>query len=323
MVEFSVTILGCGSAKPTLRHHTSSQIVCRLGKLYMVDCGEGTQRQFQKYKFHNSQMENIFISHAHGDHCLGLIGLLSSMSLDRRHNELNIYIPADFEQLLKTQIDYFVPHAGFSIRIHPIDCKMPTRILSDRHFEVTAFPLNHRVPCYGFLFREQPGNRHIKPECIQQYNIPRQTIDSIREGSDFTTSDGRLIPNEELTTPPSPTRSYAYLSDTRPMTIYSELLQGVDLLYHDATYCEGDENLAWKYDHSTASEAAEFAKICGVGKLLLGHFSSRSDSEDWLLNRAVKHFPHTIVADEGLTVEMIDKTDEGTLFIEWRRKMRM
>ena len=319
MTPFEITILGCGSAKPTLRHHTSSQIVSRLGKLYMIDCGEGTQRQFRKYKFHDSQMRNIFISHAHGDHCLGLIGLLSSMSLDNRYYSINIYIPADFEQILKAQIDFFVHHANFEILLHPVNCQEPTLIHSDEHFEVTALPLEHRVPCYGFLFREKQGNRHIKPECIKQYDIPRKEIQGIREGRNFTTADGRVIPNEELTTPPDPVRRYVYLSDTRPMMRYVELLQGVDLIYHDATYCEGDEGLACQYTHSTASEAAEFAKKCNAGKLMLGHFSSRYGDDAWTLKRAAKHFPRIMLADEGLTVEIADKTENGPLIIEWRK----
>lgn len=318
MVDLHLTILGCGSAKPTLRHHTSSQIVSRLGKLYMIDCGEGTQRQFHKFGFHEGQLENIFISHAHGDHCLGLIGLLSSMSLNSRHTGINIYIPADFEQMLKAQIDFFMPHAEYDIHIRPIDCQEPTLIHTDEHFEVTAFPLHHRVPCYGFLFRERQGKRHIKPETIREYNIPYPEIEFIQGGHDFTTADGKVIPNEVLTTPPALTRSYAYLSDTQPMMKYVELLQGVDLLYHDATYCEGDEQLAFQYDHSTASQAAEFAQKCNAGKLILGHFSSRYTSEEWLLENAIRHFPHTILADEGLNVKIVDKTEEGSTFLEWR-----
>ena len=304
MVELTVTILGCGSAKPTLRHHTSSQILSHSGKLYMIDCGEGTQTQFLRYGFHPGQLEHIFISHAHGDHCLGLVGLLSSLSLDKRTTDINLHVPADFVDILKAQIDFFVTHADFEIRILPIDCKEPTVIHSDPHFDVTAIPLEHRVPCYGFLFREKQGSRHIIPECIKQYAIPCTEIERIRGGGDFTTADGRVVPNEVLTTPPDPARSYAYLSDTRPVMQYAELLQGVDLLYHDATYCEGDEELARKYDHSTAAQAAEFAKACGAGKLLLGHFSSRYKTEDCFRECATRYFPDVILADEGVTVKI-------------------
>ena len=275
--------------------------------------------QLMKYGFHPGQLENIFISHAHGDHCLGLVGLLSSLSLDKRTTNINLHVPADFVDILKAQIDFFVTHAEFGIHIHPIDCQEPTLIFSDQHFDVTAFPLEHRVPCYGFLFCEKQGSRHIIPECIQKYVIPRLEIDRIRGGGDFTTADGQMIPNEELTTPPDPIRSYAYLSDTQPVMLYADLLQGVDLLYHDATYCEGDEELAYRYNHSTASQAAEFAKACGAGKLLLGHYSSRYGGEDWLLERAIKHFPRIALADEGLTVKIVDKTEEGPVFIEWRQ----
>ena len=304
MVELTVTILGCGSAKPTLRHHTSSQILSHSGKLYMIDCGEGTQTQFLRYGFHPGQLEHIFISHAHGDHCLGLVGLLSSLSLDKRTTDINLHVPSDFVDILKAQIDFFVTHADFEIRILPIDCKEPTVIHSDSHFDVTAIPLEHRVPCYGFLFREKQGSRHIIPECIRQYAIPRMEIERIRGGGDFTTADGQVIPNEVLTIPPDPARSYAYLSDTRPVMQYADLLRGVDLLYHDATYCEGDEDLARKYDHSTAAQAAEFAKACGAGKLLLGHFSSRYKTEDCFRECATRHFPDVILADEGVVVKI-------------------
>ena len=312
MVELTVTILGCGSAKPSLRHHTSSQIVSRFGKLYMIDCGEGAQTQFMRYGFHPGQLENIFISHSHGDHCLGLVGLLSSLSLDKRTTDINLHVPADFVDILKAQIDFFVTHAEFGIHIHPIDCQEPTLIFSDQHFDVTAFPLEHRVPCYGFLFREREGGRHIIPECIGEYGIPRPEIERIRGGADFTTADGRVIPNEELTTPPDPVRSYAYLSDTRPVPQYAELLRGVDLLYHDATYCEGDEELAAKYDHSTASQAAEFAQACVASQLLLGHFSTRYKTEERFLECATRYFPNIILADEGLTVKIAGDRQEAT-----------
>ena len=316
MLEFCM--LGTGGTLPIPDRALSSVYLRVTGRGLLIDCGEGTQRQFHKFGFHEGQLGNIFISHAHGDHCLGLIGLLSSMSLNSRYRSLNIYIPADFEQMLRAQIDFFMPHAEYDIRIYPIDCQEPTLIHSDTHFEVTAFPLHHRVPCYGFLFRERQGKRHIKPEAIQTYNIPYPEIEFIQGGRDFTTIEGKVIPNEELTTPPALTRSYAYLSDTQPMKEHVELLQGVDLLYHDATYCEGDEQLAFQYDHSTASQAAEFAQKCNAGKLILGHFSSRYDSEERLLEHAVKHFPHTILADEGLNVKIVDKTANGAVFIEWR-----
>lgn len=304
MLPFEVTILGCGSAKPTLRHHTTAQVVKYQGSLYMIDCGEGSQVQLMRYGVHSGSLGHIFISHAHGDHCLGLPGLLSSMSLNSRKDDINIYVPADFVQMLQSQIDFFVTHPDFAIHIHPIDCSEPTLIFADQNFRVTAFPLEHRVPCYGFLFQEQAKTRHIKPESIQQYGIPYNGIAQIQAGEDFAAADGRIIPNEELTTPAVPPRSYAYLSDTLAVPQYADMLQGVDLIYHDATYDEGDELLATQYYHATSRQAAEFAQACQAGKLLLGHFSSRYNSETALLEHAVKVFPETLLADEGLTVKI-------------------
>ena len=302
MTPFEITILGCGSAKPTLRHHTTSQVVSIKGIPYMIDCGEGTQVQLIRYKIHTGKLEHIFISHSHGDHCLGLVGLLSSLALDNRCNDVNLHVPADLEPILQAQIDFFVQNRNFNICIHPISCQQPTVIFEDNLVKVTAFPLDHRVPCYGFLFQEQLGDRHIKRECIQQYGIPYDAIPSIQRGLDFTTSDERVIPNDELTTPPDPTRSYAYLSDTLVLPQYAEFLQNVDLLYHDATYCAGDEALARQYFHATSLQAAEFAKACHAGKLLLGHFSSRYKDENCLLERTTEVFPNTLLADEGVTV---------------------
>lgn len=305
MVELNVTVLGCGSAKPSLRHHTSSQVVSRAGSLYMIDCGEGTQTQLQRYGLHPGKLEHIFISHGHGDHCLGLPGLLSTLSLLSRSKGVHLHVPADFAPLLQAQIDFFVPNAEYEILLHPIECAEPAVIFSDRNFEVTAFPLEHRVPCYGFLFREQPGDRHIKAESIQRHGIPYSEIPSIKQGKDFTADDGRRIPNRELTTPPDPSRSFAYLSDTRPVPQYAALLKNVDLLYHDTTYLEGFEELARNYFHSTTREAAEFATKCQAKALLLGHFSTRHEKQEHLLlENARQYFPNPILADEGLSVKI-------------------
>ena len=305
MTEFNVAILGCGSAKPSLRHNTSSQMISYKDACYMLDCGEGTQVQLMKYKLHTGKLEHIFISHSHGDHCLGLIGLLSSLSLNNRYSDIHLHIPADLEPILRRQIEFFVNHADFDIHIHPISCVKPTLIFEDEHFKVNAFPLDHRVPCYGFLFQEREQVRHIRPECIRQYHIPHDRIDSIKQGADFLTSDGHWIPNAELTLPPSPARRYAYFTDTRPMTPYADQLHDINLLYHDATY--GDEkDLAVKYFHSTAIEAAEFAKQCCARKLILGHYSTRYDKmEEHLLECAVEVFPETMLADEGLKVSVV------------------
>ena len=305
MTDFSVTILGCGSAKPTLRHFGSSQIVDYGGRLFMVDCAEATQLQFMRYRFRDSRLGHIFISHSHGDHCLGLVGLLSSQSLWGRRNDINIYAPFELEDILMTQINFFVKNAGFNICFHPIEDAMGRPLYEDEEIEVTAFPLIHRVPCFGFLFREKPRERHIKRESIERYGIGNaDDIKSIKRGLDYITPDGTVIPNQELTTPPNPPRSYAYSSDTLPNAANASLLDGVDLLYHDATYAEAEAALAEAMCHSTARQAAEFAVMCKAKKLMLGHYSSRYKTEDRLLEEAVKVFPNTVLADEGLRIEL-------------------
>ena len=310
MAKFSVTILGCGSAKPTLRHQTSSQIINHSGSLYLVDCGEGTQNQLMRFKIRQKPLENIFISHAHSDHCLGLVGLLSSMALNERRKSLRVFCPSDLEAILKANLAFFLPRVGFDILIHPIDSDSPTLIYSDKLLEVTAFPLIHRVPCYGFLFKER-SVAHIRPECIRQYGIPFSAIEGIRCGDDFLTTDGRRIPNSELVSTVSPVRSYAYLTDTRPMPAYTELLRGADLIYHDATYAAEDAALAQQYTHSTAAEAAVFAGRCHAKQLLLGHYSSRYEDETVLLAQAREIFPDTLLSDEGLTVDIGTEAVEG------------
>lgn len=305
MVDFNVTVLGCGSAKPSLHHHTTSQMLNHAGTLYMIDCGEGTQIQILRYGLHTAQLNNIFITHAHGDHCLGLVGLISSLSLNGRTQVMNIYVPYNFVSILRSQLDFFVPHAQFEVKIHSIECNVPDVIFSDEKIEITAFPLNHRVPCYGFLFREVSGDRHIRPEVIEQYGIPYDRIGDIKRGSDFVTQEGRIIPNAKMTLPPTQIRSYAFVSDTRPMMEYAELLHGVDLLYHEATYVCNESSLAIANQHSTAEEAAEFALKSNAGRLLLGHFSSRYErNEQIVLDEAVAIFKNTELAEEGKVFEI-------------------
>lgn len=305
MTDFSVTILGCGSAKPTLRHFGSSQIVDYGGKLFMVDCAEGTQLQFRRYQFHDSRLGHIFISHSHGDHCLGLVGLLSSQALSGRHNDINIYAPFELKDILMTQIDFFVKNSGFNVYYHPIENTMGGRLYEDEEIEVTVFPLLHRVPCFGFLFKEKPRERHIKREFIEHYGIGNvDDIKHIKRGGDYITPDGIVIPNQELTTPPNLPRSYAYSCDTLPNAANAQILNGVDLLYHDATYADAEASLAEAMCHSTARQAAEFAVTCNAKILMLGHYSSRYKTEDRLLEEAVKVFPNTILANEGIRIEL-------------------
>ena len=304
MDDFDVTILGCSSAMPTKKHFASSQIVRKKGSLYMVDCAEGTQIQFFRMDFHPSRLNHIFISHTHGDHCLGLIGLLSTLSLSHRTADINIYAPEEFESMLFSQIEYFIPHVSFKVVFHALDSDEGKTIMDDGNIYVNAFPLEHRVPCYGFLFCEKEKGNKINKNSIERYNIPIEAMAGIKAGKDFVCSDGKVIPNSELTIPALPPRKYAYCSDTKPALRLTETLQGVNLLYHDSTYIDADSELATDTGHSTACQAASFAKQCGAKKLILGHFSSRYKDESIILDEALKVFPDSVLANEGLCVSL-------------------
>ena len=304
MIPFNVTILGCGSATPTARHYCSSQVVNYGDQLYMVDCAEGTQFQFRRNKFRDSRLDHAFITHTHGDHCLGLVGLLSTFSLMGRTRDFHVFAPEEFGGILSAQVDFFIPNATFNVVFHPVTGDGCSIIFEDNQLIVRAFPLDHRIPCYGFLFTENNAERHIRPECIRQYAIPHEAIPGIKRGEDFTTLDGRLIPNTELTTPPDPPRSFAYCSDTKFMETAPEALQGVSLLYHEATYAEAEAALAETMYHSTARQAACFATRCHAKRLLIGHFSARYDDESLLLREAQTVFPETVLAKENLVVEV-------------------
>ena len=304
MINFSVTILGCGSAKPTLRHYPSSQIVDYNGNLFMVDCAEAAQLQFRRYHFRDARLSHIFITPSHGDHCLGLAGLLSSYSLSGRTDDIHIYAPLELEDILNHQIEFFVKGAQFNIVFHPIDDCVGSVIYEDEAITVTPFPLLHKIPCFGFLFREKTAERHFKSECIERYGISVEAIRDIKKGMDYTTADGTVIPNSELTTDPEPPRSYAYCCDTLPNNANATLLHGVDLIYHDSTYADAETLLAGNNYHSTARQAAEFAKLCDAKKLILGHYSSRYETEDKLLEEAKEVFENTVLANEGVKVEV-------------------
>ncbi len=299
MTPFKVHILGCGSALPTLRHNPSSQVVEINNKCFMVDCGEGTQLALRHTRINFNRITAVFISHLHGDHCLGLIGMISSFGLLGRTVPLEIYAPKELGSILLPEMNFFTRDLSFAVRLHEIDTPQTAAIYSDRSIEIDAIPLEHRMPTYGFLFREKQGRRHIVRQMTDFYNIPVCRLNSIRDGMDWIDGEGNVIPNERLTSPPTPARSYAYCSDTRYMPSLSRELRGVNLLYHEATY--GNDNLdrAEMYSHSTAEQAAQVARAAGVGQLLLGHYSQRYEDESVLLREAQAVFPNTLLSNEG------------------------
>ena len=304
MEPFRVHILGCGSAKPSLRHYASSQVVEIRGKMMMIDCGEGTQIQLCRSHLRFTKLSCVFLSHLHGDHCLGLIGMISSFGLLGRTAPMHVYAPAHYEALLKLQLDMFCSMLDFEVVFHPVDTTKHQVIYEDRSMTVSSLPLNHRVPCCGFLFKEKETLPHIRRDMLDFYGIPYSQINNIKKGQGWTTEDGRLIPNDKLVSPPDPVRAYAYCSDTAYIPTLQEHITGVNLLYHESTYSVENENNAKKYAHSTAQDAATVACEAGVGQLMLGHFSAKYPDENVLLDEAKRLFPNTILANEGLVVNV-------------------
>lgn len=300
MNNFNIYILGCGSALPTIQHNPSAQIVEIHNKLFLIDCGEGTQLQLRKSKLGFNKLERIFISHLHGDHCFGLIGLISTMALLGRTKDLIIHAIADLETILRPQLEYFCHDNPFRIIIEAFDSEKSVIIYEDRLVSVTTIPLNHRVPCAGFLFKEKEKEKHLLSEMIKFYDIPIKELSKIKKGADFTTEDGQIIPNERLTKPPTPPRSYAYCSDTAYDETIIPIIEGVNLLYHESTFSSADTARAKMTGHSTSLQAAQIAKAAKVKKLILGHFSSRYKNNDILLEEAKSIFQEAILANENL-----------------------
>jgi len=301
---FRVHILGCGSALPTLRHFASSQVVEMRGKQFMIDCGEGTQIQLRRSRIRFTKLSHVFISHLHGDHCFGLIGMISSFGMLGRTATLHIHAPEELETMLKAQMDMFCNGLEYDVEFHPLDTTRQAVIYEDRSLTVETIPLEHRVPCCGFLFREKPSLPHIRRDMIDFYQIPISQINNIKSGADWIDGEGNIVPNCQLVTPADPPRSYAYCSDTRYMPRLCEVVRGVDLLYHESTYAEGNVGRARLYYHSTAAQAASVARDAQVGRLLLGHYSARYEKEEVLLDEARQIFPESYLTTENQVFEV-------------------
>ena len=304
MEKFELTILGCGSAKPTMKHFPSSQVLNVRDKMFMIDCGEGSQLQYCKSRLPFNRLNHIFISHLHGDHWFGLPGLISTFNLQGRTAELHVHSPQGLQQMMQPIMDYCNYDMTYQVYFHEFSTDEPAVIFEDRTLTVSTIPLTHRVPTCGFLFKEKEGLRHILRDMIDAYHIPLAYINNIKAGADFVLPDGEVIPNERLTTPPSLVHSYAYCSDTMYRPEIVELVRGVDLLYHEATYAAEDEVKAQKHFHSTTLQAAQIAKDAQVKHLLIGHFSARYTDEDKLLSEAKSVFTNTLLANEGCVFEV-------------------
>ena len=304
MEPFKVHILGCGSALPTLQHNASSQIVELREKLFMIDCGEGTQIQLRRLRIHFSKIISVFISHLHGDHCFGLPGMISTFGMTGRTAPLHIYAPAAFEPILDQTLSFFCQGLEFKVVFHAVDTTQNKVVYEDRSLTVETIPLQHRIDCCGYLFREKPILPHIRRDMIDFYKIPISQINNIKAGANWVTAEGEVIANSRLTTPAEPARSYAYCSDTRYIKTLHELVKGVSTLYHESTYSTEDAERARLYWHSTSQDAAKVARDASVGKLLLGHFSARYNNESQLLEEAKEIFPNSYLTREGATFDI-------------------
>jgi len=304
MLPFTVTILGCSSALPTSTRFPTSQIVNLNEKLYLIDCGEGTQIQLRKFGVKIGKINHIFISHLHGDHIFGLPGLISSMALGGKKGELHIYSHSELKIMMDNLMKFMNEFADFKVVYHPLNFRAKSLIYEDSRLTIESFPLKHRIPCCGFLFREKQHELHLQGDKLESLNIPLKERVAIKYGANYRTPSGVLIPNCELTCPADPIRSYAFCTDTLYRKQIIPIISQVDLLYHEATFADDLSDLALKTYHSTAKQAAKLAVEAGVKKLIIGHFSSRYKSVKPLVDEAKVVFPNTFPANDGDRFEL-------------------
>ncbi len=303
-MPMKLTVLGSSSALPTSERYPSAHALNAHERIFLIDCGEGTQMQLRKSRIRFGKINHIFISHLHGDHVFGLYGLLSTFSLMGRSNAVNLYAPENYHQMLLSHLNDFDIHLNFEIDFHPLKGNDPVKILDDKYISVTSFPLKHRIPAFGFLFREKPHDRNIIKEFIDKYEIPPVRIRAIKKGEDFITKSGSVIKNEDLTIPGTEPLSYAYCSDTKYFRRLVSFVKNVDLLYHEATFDMSLNSLAKTTGHSTTADAAKIASQAEAGTLLLGHFSARYKDISALVDEARSIFPRTLPAIDGQTYEV-------------------
>jgi len=314
-----LTILGNSSGGPFHGRHYTAQLLQSENHAFLIDCGEGTQMQLFEYKIRHDHIQQIFISHLHGDHAFGLIGLLTNWGLKKRTEKLQLFSPPGLKEWIETTIRLFGVRLSYELEFVEVDATVSAKIFENNQVEVWTIPLLHRTACSGWLFREKEKPRNIKKEKITEYNIHFSLIPGIKAGADLLLSPDGLhqlatgeshavelarISNQELTIPPSPARSYAFCSDTAPSEVVADVVKGVDLLYHEATFTREHEAEALISFHSTAAQAASIALRAGAKRLLLGHFSGRYADEKMHLKEAAAIFEETYIAMEGLRWEI-------------------
>lgn len=308
-MNFSLTILGSSSAVPTSRRFPTAHLLNVNERFFLIDCGEGTQIQFRNFRLGFGKLNQIFISHMHGDHVFGLFGLLSTLQLLGRKNELQIFGPAALGNYLEYFRKNFSLQDGYVIRFTAVGTRGFKMIFEDEWVEVFSIPLKHRTETTGFLFREKPAELNFRKDAMDIYKPSVEDIQKIKKGKDLVLFNGQIIPNKELTLPPWKRRSYAYCSDTAFSPGIAGYIKGVDLLYHEATFEDKDADLAGQTLHSTASQAAQIAKKAGAGKLLIGHFSNRYKSTEILEKQARAIFENSFAVEDG-DIYMIERERE-------------
>jgi ribonuclease Z len=299
-----VTILGSNSASPAHDRHPSSQILDVENDYYMIDCGEGTQFQLNKYQVSRSRIRAIFISHLHGDHYLGLLGLLTTMSMSNREEPLTVVGPNGLKEIIELQCMYSKTILRFDITYIVFEANVSSLIYEDNKVKVTTIPLMHKVDTSGYLFQEQPKKRNIIKDKIVEFQIPIEKISGIKNGDDLMLDNGQVIANHELTTAPQKPKSFAYCSDTMYHEPIIPIVEGVDMLYHEATFLEKEIERAEFTKHSTTKDAATIAQKAKVHKLMIGHYSSRYPDLSLLLSETKHYFDNTLLAVEGETYEV-------------------
>lgn len=299
-----LTIIGCYSATPRISAHTTSQVLESRGHTFLIDCGEGTQMELRKHKVKFNQIKHIFISHLHGDHCFGLIGLISTFRLLNREVELHIYGPKGIKELIMLQMKLSKSWIDFNLIFHELKSIESELIFEDDKIEVHTIPLDHRVYTNGFLFKEKPFDRKLLVDKAEAKQIDVAYYRKLKQGADVLNSHGELISNADVTTEGIPSKSYAFCSDTAYCEAIIPIIKNVDVLYHEATFLDAHANLCAKTKHSTAKQAAEIAKKSTVGKLILGHYSSRYNNLEDFKTEAQTVFSCVELAEDGKTFQI-------------------
>lgn len=295
----AVTILGNNSALPAFDRHPTAQVVTMDEHMFLIDCGEGTQMQMAKYRIRRSRINHIFISHLHGDHYFGLIGLITSMGLLGRDHDMHLYAPAPLKEIIDLQLKVADTVLPYKLHFHPL--KEDGIIANEDKFKVRCFRVQHRIPCWGFVFEQVKAARRVHPQKAIEHGVPSSFFDKLKLGEDYINKQGLLIKNDWVTLPSPPPKTYAYGADTVYNEALAEKVKGVSLLYHETTYLKDLEERAAKRFHCTTLQAANIAKIANVGKLIIGHFSSKYEQLDEFEKEARAVFPNTDLAIEGVT----------------------